>query len=68
MLCGDFMKKNIRHLSLRIDDETLKKFRYICEFDGRSANGQLLVYIRTAIRKFEEENGEISVDSLRDKL
>ena len=58
------MKKNIRHLSLRIDDETLKKFRYICEFDGRSANGQLLVYIRTAIRKFEEENGEIPVDSL----
>ena len=65
---GDFMKKNIRHLSLRIDDETLKKFRYVCESDGRSANGQLLVYIRTAIRKFEEENGEIPVDSLKDEL
>lgn len=62
------MKKNIRRFTLRIDDETLKKFRYVCEFYGRSANGQLLVYIRTAIRKFEEENGEIPMDSLKDEL
>ena len=54
------MKNNeTKHLSLRINDEMLKKFRYVCEYAGRSANSQMLVYIRNAIQRFEETHGEI---------
>ena len=55
---GAFMKEQ-KHLSLRIDEEMLRKFRYVCEYEGRSANRQLLIYIRTAIAEFEEEHGPI---------
>ena len=55
---GAFMKKQ-KHLSLRIDEEMLRKFRYVCEYEGRSANRQLLIYIRTAIAEFEKEHGQI---------
>ncbi len=55
---GAFMKEQ-KHLSLRIDEEMLRKFRYVCEYEGRSANRQLLIYIRTAIAEFEKEHGQI---------
>jgi len=55
---------NIKHLSLRIDAKMLEKFRYVCEYDGRSANSKLLVYIRNAIKEFETEHGEIKIGNL----
>ena len=55
---GAFMKEQ-KHLSLRIDEEMLRKFRYVCEYEGRSTNRQLLIYIRTAIAEFEKEHGPI---------
>ena len=58
----------IRHLSLRIDDELLKKFRYISEFDGRSANNEILMLIKNCIREFEDKNGKIEIiDNMKDK-
>lgn len=54
------MKKE-RHFGLRIDDELLKKFRYVCEYDGRSANSQILVLIRKYIAEYEKENGKIEI-------
>lgn len=55
---GAFMKEQ-KHLSLRIDEEMLRKFRYVCEYEGRSANRQLLIYIRAAIAEFEKAHGPI---------
>jgi len=55
---GGFMKE-YKHLSLRIDEEMLRKFRYVCKYEGRSANRQLLIYIRDAIGAFEKEHGPI---------
>lgn len=57
------MKYIIRHLSLRIEDMQLRKFRYVSEYEGRSANSQLLVMIRNAIQEFEKEHGEITFNS-----
>lgn len=54
------MKKE-RHFGLRIEDELLKKFRYVCEYDGRSANSQILVLIRKYIAEYEKENGKIEI-------
>ena len=51
--------KEQKHLSLRIDAETLRKFHCVCEYEGRSANRQILVYIREAVAKFEKEHGTI---------
>ncbi len=55
-------KQKQKHLSVRINVKTLKKFRYICSYEGRSANGQLLVFIRDCIVQFEKEHGEIEVE------
>ena len=51
-----------RHFGLRIDDELLKKFRYVCEYEGRSANGQILYLIRRCITEYEKENGKINLN------
>ena len=52
-----------RHLNVRIDDELLKKFRYAASYEGRSANGQILIMIRRFITEFENAYGVISFPS-----
>lgn len=52
------MKKE-RHFGLRIDDELLRKFHYVCDYNGRSANGQILYLIRKCVKEFENAEGEI---------
>ena len=37
---------NIKHLGLRIDAETHRKFKYLVEFEGRSMNGEVVFLIR----------------------
>ncbi len=44
-----------KHLSLRIDEELLYKFRHVARYHDRSANGQLLCMIRETVRKYEKE-------------
>lgn len=51
-----------RHFGLRIDDELLRKFRYVCEYDGRSANGKILVMIRQCVAEYEKEHGPIVLE------
>ena len=58
--------KNERHFGLRIDDTLLKKFRYVCEYDGRSANGKLLHMIRKCVAEYEKEFGTIEIDKKND--
>ncbi len=53
-------KKN-KHLGLEIDPELHYKLHYICKYEGRSANGQILYLLRRCIQEFERENGEILV-------
>lgn len=50
-----------KHLSLRIEEDLLKKFRYVCKYEDRSANNQILYLIKKNIREFEKENGEIEI-------
>lgn len=56
-------KTIIRNFSLRVEDVILKKFRYICGYNGRSINSQLLIYMRTAIARFEIEHGVIETNT-----
>lgn len=52
------MKKN-KHISIRIDEEVLKKFHYVSKYEDRSASGQIMFLINKSIREFEEQHGKI---------
>lgn len=54
--------KNERHFGLRIDDELLRKFHYVCDYNGRSANGQILYLIRKCVKEFENTEGKIDIE------
>lgn len=49
----------IKSLSIRIDEELLNKLHVVANYEGRSANSQILVLIRDAVEKYEAKNGKI---------
>ena len=57
--------KNNKHLGIEIDPELHAKLHYIADYEGRSANGQILYLIRKCIREFEAEQGEIKTDTVK---
>lgn len=50
---------SVKSVSIRIEDEMLKKLGYVADYEGRSVNSHILVLIRDSIRAFEETHGEI---------
>ena len=49
----------IKSLSIRIDEEMLDKLHYVADYEGRSANSQILILIRDLIEDYEKKHGEI---------
>ena len=49
----------IKSLSVRLDEEMLHKLHVIADYEGRSANSQILILIRDCIRSYEQTHGEI---------
>ena len=49
----------VKSLSIRIDEEMLNKLHVVADYEGRSANSQILILIRKAIEQFEAEHGKI---------
>lgn len=60
------MKKNEKHLSLRIDENLLRRFDYVARYDDRSMNWLLLRLIRECIENFEKTHGEIDLSGKTD--
>ncbi|MDD3822203.1 MAG: hypothetical protein PHN93_00420 [Sphaerochaetaceae bacterium] len=60
------MKKNERHLSLRIDKDLLKKFDYVAKYDDRSMNWLLLSLVRKCVGEFEESHGTIPLSEQKE--
>ncbi len=52
----------IKSLSIRIDEKMLDKLHVVADYEGRSANSEILILIRDAIEKYEEKHGEIKID------
>lgn len=50
-----------KSLSIRIDEKMLNKIHVVADYEGRSANSQILILIRDCIEKFEKEHGTINV-------
>jgi hypothetical protein len=49
----------IKSLSIRIEEEMLDKLHVVADYEGRSANSQILVLIRDLIESYEKKHGEI---------
>ena len=50
----------IKSLSIRIDEEMLNKLHVVADYEGRSANSQILILIRDCIKAYETKHGCIS--------
>ncbi len=50
-----------KSLSIRIDEKMLDKLHVVADYEGRSANSQILILIRDCIESFEEKHGEIQI-------
>ena len=53
--------KNEKHLSLRVDEELLRRFSYVAKYHDRSMNGMILSLIRRSVAQFEEKYGRIEL-------
>ena len=52
----------IKSVSIRIEEEMLKKIAYVADYEGRIFNSHLIVLIRENIKEFEKTNGIIEGD------
>ena len=51
----------IKSLSIRIDESVLHKLHVVADYEGRSANAEILILIRDAIEAYEEKHGKIEL-------
>ncbi len=49
----------VKSLSIRIEEEMLDKLHVVADYEGRSANSQIIVLIRDLIEQYEAKHGEI---------
>lgn len=49
----------LKSLSIRIDDGMLNKLHIVADYEGRSANSQILILIRDCIEQYEQKHGKI---------
>ena len=53
--------KEEKHLTVRVEKVILAKFKHACDYEGRSMNKQLLLYIRNTVKEFEAKHGAIEL-------
>ncbi len=52
-----------KSLSIRIEEELLHKLHVVADYEGRSANSQILILIRDCVNAYEEKHGDIPLGS-----
>ena len=57
------MTDKMLRYTLRIDRQLFQKFKYIAEYNGRSANREIEHYLKRYVAAFEKEHGEISIEA-----
>lgn len=53
------MSSKVSKFTLRIEPELLKKFRFVAEYNARSANREIEILMKRHIDRFEEKHGKI---------
>ena len=61
------MEDKLLRYTLRVDRLLFKKFRYIAESEGRSANKETEQYLKKRVAEYEKEFGTIETDKERVK-
>lgn len=56
------MKTETSKFTLRTDSDLLKKFRFVADYNARSANRELEVLMKKHVEEFEKKHGEITFD------
>ena len=51
-----------KSVSIRIEEEMLKKIGFVADYEGRSVNSHILVLVRESIAAFEKTHGKIEGD------
>ena len=47
-----------KSLSIRIDEDLLNKLHAVADYEGRSANSQILILIRNCVEAYEKTFGK----------
>ena len=47
----------VKSVSIRIEEEMLRKLSFVADYEGRSVNSHVLALIRENIRAFEKQHG-----------
>ncbi len=58
---------SVKSVSIRMEEEMLKKLAYVADYEGRSVNSHVLVLIRQNIQSFEREHGAINAPLAADE-
>lgn len=53
------MPSNQSKFTIRVDSELLKKFRFVAEYNARSANKEIEVLMKKHVAEFEKVHGKI---------
>lgn len=56
------MKTDTAKFTLRTNSELLKKFHFVADYNGRSANRELEVLMKKHISEFENVHGKITFE------
>lgn len=56
------MEDKLLRYTLRVDRNLFKKFRYVAESEGRSANKEIEQFIKKHVAAYEKENGKIVLE------
>lgn len=56
------MPSDLSKFTIRTDAEILKKFRFVADYNARSANRELEVLMKKHISEFEKEHGKIEFE------
>ena len=51
---------DILRYTLRTERELFRKFRYVAEYDGRSANKEIEQFMKKRVKDFEKAHGKIT--------
>lgn len=58
------MPSNMPQFTVRVDRLLLAKFRYVAEYNARSANREAEILFRQHVDDFEKQHGEITDSDL----
>ena len=59
------MSKSERRMSVRIDEDLARKLDHIVDYEERSITKQIMFLMKSRVRDFEREHGEIDLSLIK---